>query len=335
MNKKQLLENQLFQNRYIKPNISWYFSYLNGKRGFGRIFKVPYAALMKKFYLKKYFEKRVLEGKVDIPYLELVLTTRCTLRCESCNNLMQYFSPSNQYTCTLEGIIESLELLLSKVDSIARVRIIGGEPLLFKDLPQLIEYLDSQKKILTFDILTNATIDFKNELIKKIKFSKKARKISISDYTKSPNLKVPLRQESILKKLKENNIAFSYNTTDHWYDIDKIYKRGRSKEDIIKNYYNCQMPCVSLMTSEGLENKQLAPKGAIFVCPISSSLSRLKGLEEFDGDFLNLEDAKERFFEFYSQNFYKSCDYCRDFGQPIKKIPIAIQTDKVLKLEKD
>lgn len=131
---------------------------------------------MKKFYLKKYFEKRVLEGKVDIPYLELVLTTRCTLRFESCNNLMQYFSPSNQYTCTLEGIIESLELLLSKVDSIARVRIIGGEPLLFKDLPQLIDYLDAQKKILTFDILTNATIDFKEDLILRFKKSKKARK---------------------------------------------------------------------------------------------------------------------------------------------------------------
>ncbi|EPC6291011.1 radical SAM protein [Campylobacter lari] len=131
---------------------------------------------MKKFYLKKYFEKRVLEGKVDIPYLELVLTTRCTLRCESCNNLMQYFSPSNQYTCTLEGIIESLELLLSKVDSIARVRIIGGEPLLFKDLPQLIDYLDAQKKILTFDILTNATIYFKEDLILRFKKSKKARK---------------------------------------------------------------------------------------------------------------------------------------------------------------
>lgn len=135
--------------------------------------------------------------------------------------------------------------------------------MLFKDLPQLINYLDTQKKILTFDILTNATIDFKEDLILRFKKSKKARKISISDYRKSPNLKIPLKQESILSKLKKNNIEFSYNTIDYWYDIDKIYKRGRSKEDIIKNYYNCQMPCVSLMTSDGLENKQLAPKGAI------------------------------------------------------------------------
>lgn len=338
IDKKQLLENELFQNRYIKANISWYYSYLTGKRGLARIFKLPYAALMRKFYLKKYFEKRVGEGKIDIPYLELVLTTKCTLRCESCNNLMQYFSPSNQYTCTLEGIIKSLELLLSKVDSIARVRIIGGEPLLFKDLPQLIDYLDTQKKILTFSLVTNATIDFKDELIKRLKFSNKVRKITISDYKRSPNLKIPLKQESILKKLKENKIPFSMDSSGEnstWSDPEKIYKRGRNKEDIIKNYRNCQMPCVSLMTSEGLKDKSLAPNGAVFTCPISSSLSRLKGLEEFEGDFVNLDDDKERFFEFYAQDFYKSCDYCRDYGAPAKQIAVAIQTDKVLKLEKD
>lgn len=215
---------------------------------------MPYAAFLKKFFLKSYFTKRVLQGKVDIPYLELVLTTKCTMRCESCNNLMQYFSPNNQYTSTLEGLKTSLETLFEKVDSIQRLRIIGGEPLLFKELPQLINYIENSKKIFTFDILTNATIDFSNELVKELKNSKKLRKISISDYKKSPNLKISLKQESIFKKLKENKIAYSFNTTDTWYDIEKIYKRNRTKEDIIKNYYACMMPCVSLMSAQGISN---------------------------------------------------------------------------------
>lgn len=60
------------------------------------------------------------------------------------------------------------------------------------------------------------------------------------------------------------------------------------------------MPCVSLMTSEGenLKGKELASNGAIFVCPVSSSLSRLKGLNEFEGDFLNLDDNIEKFLNF-------------------------------------
>lgn len=260
------------------------------------------------------------------------------MRCQSCNNLMQYFSPNNQYTCSLEGIKNSLELLLSKVDSIARIRIIGGEPLLFKDLPKLIDYLNSQKKILTFSLVTNAIIDFKDELIEKLKNSKKVRKITISDYKRSPNLKIPLKQESILKKLKENKIPYSLDSNKEnstWFDPEKIYKRERSKEEIIKNYHHCKMPCMSLMTSEGenLKGKELAPNGAIFVCPISSSLTRLKGLDEFAGDFINLDDDKERFFEFYIQDFYKACDYCRDFSKPYKRVPVAIQTDQILKLE--
>ncbi|MFG5090172.1 hypothetical protein O8I41_04675 [Campylobacter lari] len=202
----------------------------------------------------------------------------------------------------------------------------------------MIDYLDVQKKILTFSLVTNATIDFKDEFMKKLKKSNKVRKITISDYKRSPNLKIPLKQESILRKLKENKIPFSMDSSGEnstWSDPEKIYKRGRSKEDIIKNYRNCQMPCVSLMTSEGLNDKTLAPNGAVFVCPISSSLSRLKSLEEFNGDFINLDDNRERILEFYTQDFYKSCDYCRDYSKAIKKIPIAIQTDKVLKLEKD
>lgn len=335
---QQLLNNELFQKRYIKPNVSWYYSYLTGKRGFARIFKAPYAAIMKKFFLKKRFEKRVKQGKIDIPYLELVLTTKCTLKCQSCNNLMQYFSASNQYTCSLQGLISSLEALLSKIDSIARVRIIGGEPLMFKELPELVKYLDSQRKILSFSLVTNATIDFKDELIAVLKKSKKARKITISDYSKSPNLKIPLKQESIISKLKLHKIPFTMDSSGEnaaWSDPERIYKRNRSKEEIVQNFLACQIPCVSLMTSEGLEDGSLAPNGAVFVCPISSSLSRLKGLAEFEGDFVNLQGDKARILEFYAQDFYKACDYCRDFTQPAKKIPVAIQTAKVLTLEKE
>ena len=132
------LENDIFIQRYIKPNISWYASYLTGKRGISRVFKIPYAALMKKFFLKSYFEK-------------------------------------------------------------------------------------------------------------------------------------------------------------------------------IENYHSCLMPCVSLMSAEGIRNEEgklkenahaLAPKGAIFVCPVASSLSRLNGLEEFEGDFINLEDEKTKIFRILCARFF-------------------------------
>ena len=37
------LQNAVFKERYIKPNISWRASYLNGKRGISRVFRIPFA----------------------------------------------------------------------------------------------------------------------------------------------------------------------------------------------------------------------------------------------------------------------------------------------------
>ncbi|MCW1729226.1 hypothetical protein OLX76_02395 [Campylobacter jejuni] len=93
------------------------------------------------------------------------------------------------------------------------------------------------KKILTFSLVTNGTIDFKDELINKLKHSKKVRKITISNYKNSPNLKIPLKQEDIIKKLIKNKIPYSLDSNKEnstWFDPEKIYKRGRNKEEIIK-----------------------------------------------------------------------------------------------------
>ena len=281
------LTNPVFNARYIQPNIQWYVSYFRGKRGIARLWREPMTWILKKYFLKQYFQKRVSQGKVDIPYVEIVLTTKCTLRCESCNNLMQYFSAKNQYTCTLEGILESLNCLLENVESIQRLRIIGGEPLMFKDLPQLVYAIEKRHKIRAFDIATNGTIVPKDELLRAFKDSKRFRKVSISDYSSAPNLKIPLQQEALFKKLKEYGIDYSFLTGGIWYKVEKIYKRNRTKEGVIKNFLACQMPCVSLMSGDRGKD-EARENGHIFVCPIASSLSKLKGIEEFSGDYISL-----------------------------------------------
>lgn len=328
------LTNPVFNARYIQPNIQWYVSYFRGKRGIARLWREPMTWILKKYFLKQYFQKRVSQGKVDIPYVEIVLTTKCTLRCESCNNLMQYFSAKNQYTCTLEGILESLNCLLENVESIQRLRIIGGEPLMFKDLPQLVHAIEKRHKIRAFDIATNGTIVPKDELLRAFKDSKRFRKVSISDYSSAPNLKIPLQQETLFKKLKEYGIDYSFLTGGIWYKVEKIYKRNRTKEGVIKNFLACQMPCVSLMSGDRGKD-EARENGHIFVCPIASSLSKLKGIEEFSGDYITLEkgDLRDKILNFYAQDFFKACDYCQDYSKPRVDIPAAIQTDAVLQVE--
>ncbi|WP_370522515.1 hypothetical protein [Helicobacter winghamensis] len=63
------LESPVFMRRYIEPNISWYVNYFRGNRGVARVWREPTSWILKKFFLKSYFQKRVAQGKVDIPSL--------------------------------------------------------------------------------------------------------------------------------------------------------------------------------------------------------------------------------------------------------------------------
>ncbi len=84
------------------------------------------------------------------------------------------------------------------------------------------------------------------------------------------------------------------------------------------------------------ENLSAESKGQIFICPVASSLSRLKGLGEFSGDFISLDSnlTKKKFWDFYAQDFFKACDYCHDMSKGRTYIPMAIQTDKTLELRR-
>lgn len=84
--------------------------------------------------------------------------------------------------------------------------------------------------------------------------------------------------------------------------------------------------------SESSDKSSTESKGQIFICPVASSLSRLKGLDEFSGDFISLDSrlTKQKFWKFYAQDFFKACDYCHDMSKGRTYIPMAIQTDKVM-----
>ncbi|WP_104720828.1 MULTISPECIES: hypothetical protein [unclassified Helicobacter] len=220
--------------------------------------------------------------------------------------------------------------------------IIGGEPLLFRQIAQVVEALDARDKIKHFYIVTNGTIDFKEDLLRALGKSNKAC-VHISDYSKSPNLTIPLRQESIIKKLKANDIVYHlrWEKKDNaWFDPGKIYKRGRDRDGIRRNFLACKMICVSIMSNEGIrvadntkskcelqgkqndsgESDKKSLVGAMFVCPIASSLSRLLGLEEFSGDYINLQNfSRQDIVDFYAKDFYKACDYCRDMWKKNKR----------------
>ena len=74
---------------------------------------------------KMYFENK---EKIYMRSIDIMITERCSLKCESCCNLMQYYkAPKNTDEI---NILDSLSIISQNVDEISEFRIIGGEPLM-------------------------------------------------------------------------------------------------------------------------------------------------------------------------------------------------------------
>ena len=73
----------------------------------------------------------------------MVLTEKCSLKCKECSNLMQYYSkPVDE---DFEQLTNSLDTFMRTVDHVSEVRLIGGEPMLYKKIDLIIKQILNYK----------------------------------------------------------------------------------------------------------------------------------------------------------------------------------------------
>jgi len=93
---------------------------------------------------------------VSLNSLDVVLTEKCSLKCKDCSNLMQYYTEPKNSDHT--SLLEELKILMESVDHISEIRLIGGEPLMYKNLDKVLSFLslfDNYREVVIF---TNGTI---------------------------------------------------------------------------------------------------------------------------------------------------------------------------------
>lgn len=110
-------------------------------------------------------------------YLQWHLLNRCNLRCIHC--YQEDFTSKeelsfNEILIIYENLIKSMELWNSNLT----VALTGGEPFLFKDLFNLMEIFEKERRIKNFSIITNGTL--LSNFAKELKIFKKLKNIKIS-----------------------------------------------------------------------------------------------------------------------------------------------------------
>ena len=265
--------------------------------------------------------ENVKNGELNIKRMDLVLTSRCTLRCSKCANLMQYYSKPEDVE--FGTIIKSMTNLLNVVDAIGQVYVLGGEPFLYKKLGEIIDFLKIQRKIKEIIIVTNGTLCPNDDNLWK-KLSDKNVKIHISNYGE-----LSRKKHDILDKCKKYYINCDVDEVNTFYDTGSMKRRNRSEQELNKVFIDCSTQCRSLYNGE------------FHFCPRSAHGVDLGLIPQRAVDYVDLINVKntkllkDELCDFINRKTYiEACDFCdiRIPGYYEHEYPAAEQAKEVLRV---
>ena len=274
----------------------------------------------KKYKAIRYYYR---ENKIFLHRVDLSVTNRCTLRCEKCNMLMPYFhNPEHK---DLQIIKRDLDSLFRLVDCIEIFDILGGEPLVYPYLVEVLYYIKEKfsDKIESVHIFTNGTCKLDKQLLE---VSKEMSIIyDLSDYTVGlPQLTD--RVNEFESKLKQYDIEVNRAKQEYWLDFGypEVNHKDYSEDQRIAHFHSCDA------TFRGLYNKKL------YYCHLEASAVQAELFEEAEGDFVELDKLEEQnkieIVEMdlgYSKIGYPTfCLRCEGCGSK-KKIAVAKQAEKI------
>ncbi len=243
-------------------------------------------------------------------YLEIPITTKCSLRCKGCSNLMPcYNKPSD---IDKEKLLLSIDKFLEMINNIVYIRVLGGEPFVSNNLIDVLKVLLKSDKIQRVEIVTNGTIVPNDSELLKLMKNKKLR-VSISKY---PSVNI----ERLTKKLDEYSIFYKIDKINFWLDYGSLEKKQRSGKELLRQYRKCNHICKSMLNGE------------IHLCPRSSHGKDLGVIPVTEDDYLNILDdnltpieKKEKFNKLLEKKCILACSYCDFATSSSKKIQVAEQ----------
>jgi len=257
---------------------------------------------------------KITHKGINLKRVNVSVTTKCTLNCRDCGALMPYFDRPKNFD--YETVIRSIENLTSITDSIEELLILGGEPLLYSRVFELIETVSKSPQIGRIVLNTNGTIMISDENC--IKLKKACTHIVISDYgCHSFVLK------DLIKQLEKHKIFYEKtNPNDPWTDFGDFQMRERSNEENNELFMKCHYreKCHSIID------------GKYFLCGRSGYGAEISKIPRYSNDFVDLLQGDLKKVKKELDNLINkktailACDYCDVvFNNPIEP---AVQLKK-------
>jgi organic radical activating enzyme len=244
--------------------------------------------------------------RISVPQIEFVLTTRCTLRCQNCSVFMPAFNKAGHLDCTLEQFKKDFDTFIGLVDRVQEILLLGGEPLIYKDLPAVVDYVSANPKVRCVKVISNGTIVPTQNLLDALARHTKKTVFYISNYSANAEIAPLLKIDIIIDALKKNGVEYLMVRDLKWLNWKEGHPHNRSPEELTTLFRSCSVnKCMALMD------------GKIYVCSPAASYYNL-GMCSNAADVLDLRailyppppSIRRNFVHFYKRSYFDVCDNC-------------------------
>ena len=260
--------------------------------------------------------------RLIVPLVQISLTERCTLNCEKCAHACNLVR-NDAKDMEIEKAKKTIDDFFAVTDVCKEFVLIGGEPLLYKELPEIVEYIGNKyrDRIQVLSITTNATLMPSDELLKECR--KNRVLFRISNYSKT----LPYLCEKInrLKQaLEDNSIEYILSDeTQEWMDYGFDYYDRGDDPKVLRNAFNaCRTVCHEIRD------------GRFYYCVMARAVSENMSLDVGQDDYLSIDikendDIKKKLFLYVQgclpKGYLEMCRFCHGKESEKYPIPAAIQ----------
>lgn len=270
---------QLRENKIIVTTATYHYNSVRRQlEGLGLVENKDFV-LFHSFAPEWYYKCR---QNIFVAETDVSLTPVCNLNCEKCSMFVPYWK--NKKHREPENIKNDLDTYFKYVDFVFNMSIIGGEPLIYKKLDEILKYIGEhyRDRIGCITIITNGTVVPDDKILALLK--RYEIEVSVSDY--SDHLPYGEKVEKLCSLLEAWEISYMRNTNIEWFDFgfpEKCY-HYEAGEEAKKHMQNCNIVCHMLQD------------GRLYYCATAWA-AQLGGLfKEDDNSYIDLNklDIEDR-----------------------------------------
>ncbi len=243
---------------------------------------------------KKTHEAYFKTDSIYMRSIDIMITTKCSLKCQSCSNLMQYYKTPTNFNS--EKTLEALEVLRNNVDEISEFRIIGGEPMINKDWYKIVNGIIDKNPERNIYIYTNGTIPAKDQQLER--FIGNKVNFIITDYGN-----LSKNKNQLIEKLEKFKISYVSTPAENWLDCSRIKHHKRSTTELQEVFRQCCVKYVYTLLD-----------GKLYRCPWIANAANLKAIPDNKANYVDLsskDNVKSEIKRLVKvAKFFPACDFC-------------------------